>query len=111
LEDRALLRLLATNNASAAVRASIAIGGWTAAAGASANVTALSAPTLGADNPPGDPAIAPTNALVPLLWTADGEITYTFPPLSVSAVVLRAAAPRGGLAVISQSRTNIYFEV
>ena len=84
-DDRGLVRLIVVNNQTSAVPASVHLEGWTAAR--TANVTTLLAQCLGADNPPGDTTrVSPTSALIP--WDAKTS-QLTFPPLSVSVVVLR----------------------
>ena len=93
--DRSRLRLLATNNQSAAVTAAIAISGWVATSGGGettvhTNITTLSADSLGADNPPSNPErISPKSSTSSTSkWSTDGASVYSFPPLSVSAIVL-----------------------
>ena len=82
-EDRSKLRLLVVNNRSVAITTVVAIDGWRP--GTSANVTTLDAPTLDAANPPGNPdLISPRSSMV--TWHEGGA--WTFPPLSVTTVVL-----------------------
>ena len=103
-EDRTQLRLLVTNNQSTPVIASIAINGWVSARRAKdisnvvLNITSLSAKTLNADNPPSDPTrVSPTTRTVGTnnhggAWTTKGCNNYSFPPLSVGALVLTITA-------------------
>jgi alpha-L-arabinofuranosidase len=94
-EDRSRLRLLATNNQSTAVTAAITISGWVATSGGGettvhTNITTLSADSLGVDNPPSNPErISPKSSTSSTpKWSTDGASAYSFPPLSVSAIVL-----------------------
>ena len=90
-EDGSLLRVLLVNNGTAACAATVQLKGWSAAA--TANVTVLTANSLTAANPPGNPTlISPMTRTVG--WSASGG-HVTLPPLSVmTVVVLRTPDPR-----------------
>jgi hypothetical protein len=105
-EDRSALRLIIVNNQTRAITTSVILDGWLA--GVRANVTTLSAPSLGVDNPPGRPdLISPQQSN--LSWGGNGngngdgdgargrtarsqQGRVNFPPLSISVVVFQAAA-------------------
>ena len=68
-EDGSLLRVLLVNNGTAACAATVQLKGWSAAA--TANVTVLTANSLTAANPPGNPTlISPMTRTVG--WSASG---------------------------------------
>ena len=122
-DDRTRLRLLAVNNQSVPIVAAIQIKGWLpiAASGGTTgvrsvemrslhvNITTLSASSLDADNPPGNPTlISPKTSVVQPsssavvesdhdggssgtvseTWSYNGTNAHSFPPLSVSTIVL-----------------------
>jgi len=100
--DRSRLRLIVVNNRSTAAATSVAINGWHAAR--TANVTTLAAPSLDAANPPGQPdLVSPTSTTRP--WRDDGACT--FPPLSITIIVLNATVePRALAAVLVDGEGN-----